>query len=176
MPINTSRTPGTTSGLLEASGDSFTVTFSEPINPGTIPGTTTISESDPAGVGNDTLQIVGLTNGQINLGANNYVGDDGTTASFTSSTLTLSGGNTVVKATVVGTCSGTGCASLAIGRLGGDHVLARDVHHRRAGQRRRGELHQVVPHVLSGRQYKTGDGRERHLPPVITRDRSFASC
>ena len=115
VPINTSRTPGTTSGLLEASGDSFTVTFSEPINPGTIPGTTTISESDPAGAGNDTLQIVGLTNGQINLGANNYVGDDGTTASFTSSTLTLSGGNTVVKATVVGTCSGTGCASLAIG-------------------------------------------------------------
>ena len=115
VPVNTSRTPGTTSGLLEASGDSFSVTFSEPINPGTIPGTTTISESDPAGAGNDTLQIAGLTNGQINLGATNYVGDDGTTASFTSSTLTLSGGNTVVKATVAGTCSGTGCTSLAIG-------------------------------------------------------------
>ena len=27
----------------------------------------------------------------------------------------------------------------------------------------------IGPHVPSGRQYKTGDGRERHLPPVITR-------
>ena len=114
VPINTSRIGGTTSGLIEA-GDTFTATFSEPIAAASVPGTTTISESDPSGGGNDTFAIPGLTNGDLNLGSNTYVGTDATTASFANSTLQLITGNTAIKATVVGTCSGTGCASLGIG-------------------------------------------------------------
>ena len=55
------------------------------------PGTTTITETDPKGGGNDTLTITSLTNGARALGANNYVNVNNTSASFGASTLGVAG-------------------------------------------------------------------------------------
>ena len=95
-------------------GDALAITFSEAILASSVPGTTTITETDPTGGGNDTLTITSLTNGARALGANNYVNANNTSASFASSTLGVAGAT--VTATVAGACTGTCGANLTAGQ------------------------------------------------------------
>ncbi len=105
--------PGTTAGMMQA-GDALAITFSEAILASSVPGTTTITETDPTGGGNDTLTITSLTNGARALGANNYVNVNNTSASFGASTLGVAGAT--VTATVAGACTGTCGANLTAGQ------------------------------------------------------------
>ena len=95
-------------------GDALQITFSESILASSVPGTTTITETDPNGTGNDTLTITSLTNGARALGANNYITTNNTSAVFASSTLAVSGAN--VTATVAGACTGTCGANITAGQ------------------------------------------------------------
>jgi hypothetical protein len=104
---------GGVAGKMEA-GDQLVVTFSEPLLASSLPASTTVSERDPNGSGNDLLNITGITNGDRDTGSNNYVTSNNSTASFGSSTVALSGG--VVTVTVGSSCSGSGCAGLAAGQ------------------------------------------------------------
>lgn len=113
VATNIQRTAGSTSGLIQP-GDTFTITFSESLAPATVPTATTVTESDPAGAGNDLYEFTGITAGQIVTSSNTYVGNDGTSASFANSGVALTGGKNI-KVTVGPTCSGTGCGSLGIG-------------------------------------------------------------
>jgi hypothetical protein len=95
---------GLTAGLIEA-GDTFVVTFSEPIATAVGPAAT-ITETDPSVAGNDRLTIAGLTAAAgVVTGSNLYILTDNTSASFSSSTISKSGA--VITATVAGVCSGT---------------------------------------------------------------------
>ena len=118
VPVSvTSVNHGVTAGLLEA-GDTFVVTFSEPIATGLGP-TTTISETDPVGSGNDRLTIAGLTApAGVATGSNAYILTDNTTASFAASTISTLG--PVVTATVAGTCAGN-CAANVTSGLGASY-------------------------------------------------------
>ena len=109
----TTTTPGSTAGLMQV-GDALQITFSESILASSVPGTTTITEADPNGGGNDTLTVTSLTNGARALGANNYITTNNTSATFASSTLAVSGAN--VTATVAGTCTGTCGANITAGQ------------------------------------------------------------
>ncbi len=105
--------PGTTAGMMQV-GDALQITFSESILGSSVPGTTTITETDPNGGGNDTLTITSLTNGARALGANNYVNTNNTSAAFAASTLGVAGA--VVTATVAGACTGTCGVNLTAGQ------------------------------------------------------------
>lgn len=111
-PVTIADTNGTLDGRIQA-GDTLIVTFSEPIAPATIPASTTISITDPAGTGNDTLTMTAISNGAGSLGTNSYVTADNTVATFLNSPVALSNANKTVTVTVGPTCSGTGCASIA---------------------------------------------------------------
>ncbi|MFZ4717947.1 MAG: hypothetical protein ACOYMR_00895 [Ilumatobacteraceae bacterium] len=104
-------TNGTTNGLTQP-GDTIAITFSEPLDPGSVPASSTLTVSDPVGNGNDTLTISGITSGARSMGSNNYLSSDGGVAAFAASPLTLSNANRTVTVTVGPMCSGTGCAFL----------------------------------------------------------------
>ena len=55
-------TNGATDGRIEV-GDTLSITFSEALDPATVPATTTVTLTDPVGTGNDTLAIAGIING-----------------------------------------------------------------------------------------------------------------
>jgi hypothetical protein len=76
-----------------------------------VPATTTLTLADPAGSGNDTLTLSGITNGARNTGSGSYITADNTAASYTS-TVTLSADRKTITVTVGSTCSGTGCTAL----------------------------------------------------------------
>jgi hypothetical protein len=108
----TSTNNGATAGLIEP-GDTFAVTFSEPIATAVGPATT-ITEADPTGSGKDTLTITGLTaTAGISTGSNAYIQANNTSASFASSGLAKAGA--VITATVGGACSGTCGTNLTAG-------------------------------------------------------------
>ena len=104
---------GPTSGLLE-DGDTITVEWSENISPASLPSTTTVSLSDPSGPGHDTLFVTGLFGSVMDTGSDNFLSLDGSTVSFSGSTLYLETPSTTT-ALVAGPCSGTGCGSLTAG-------------------------------------------------------------
>lgn len=107
VPVSISSTPGATPGVMEA-GDTFTVTFSEPIDPGSVHAAN-VKEVDQDGAGNDKLIIVGLTDSGIDLGSTDYVTQPGGTIVFAASTLTLTNGDRTIVSTIVGSCTGTAC-------------------------------------------------------------------
>ncbi len=113
VPVNVvSANNGITAGLMEAA-DTFIVTFSEPIATAIGPSTT-ITETDPSGAGNDKLTITGLTAAAgVATGSNAYILTDNTSAAFASSTISKSGA--VITATVAGACSGTCDANITAG-------------------------------------------------------------
>jgi len=114
VPVSIATTiPGTTAGMMQV-GDALAVTFSESILASSVPGTTSITETDPTGGGNDTLTITGLTNGARALGANSYINTNNTSAAFASSTLGVAGAT--VTATVAGACTGTCGANIRAGQ------------------------------------------------------------
>jgi len=109
VPTSVSSTPGSQAGVMQP-GDTFTVVFSEPIDPSSVHAAN-VKETDPAGAGNDTLIIVGLTDSSLDLGSDAYVTTDGGTIVFADATLTLLNGNTRIRSTIVGSCSGTVCGA-----------------------------------------------------------------
>jgi hypothetical protein len=109
--ILTTDTNGTINGRAQ-SGDTVVITFSEPLAPASVPTSTTVTLTDPIGTGNDTLTMVGVSNGARSMGANLYVVADGAVASFANSTVAVSNGNHTITVTISPTCSGTGCAGL----------------------------------------------------------------
>ena len=91
-------------------GDTFTVTFSEPIDPASV-HQANVKEFDQNGAGNDQLIIVGLTDGPMDLGSNDYVTQPNGTIVFADSTLTMLNNNTKIRSTIVGLCTGTSCGA-----------------------------------------------------------------
>ena len=104
-------TNGSLDGKAEP-GDTLVITFSEPLAPASVPSSTTVTITDPVGGGNDTLTMVGVSNGARTMGANNYVTLNGGVASFANSPVVLSNGNRTITVTIAAPCSGTGCATL----------------------------------------------------------------
>ena len=104
-------TNGSTDGRVQP-GDTVVMTFSEPLAPASVPASTTVTLTDPTGNGNDTLTMVGVSNGARALGSNNYITLDTGVASFASSPIALSNVNRTVTVTVGPSCAGTGCGAL----------------------------------------------------------------
>jgi hypothetical protein len=113
VPTDITSTPGLVDNVME-DGDTFTATFSEPIDPTSVHAAN-VKETDPVGPGNDNLIIVGLTDGAMDLGSDDYVTLDGGTIVFAESTLTLLNNNTKIRSTIVGPCSGTACGFTGAG-------------------------------------------------------------
>jgi hypothetical protein len=111
VATSVSSTGGATTGMIEAA-DTLTITFSEPLDPASVPTTVTVTESDPAGSGNDSLTITGITLGARGLGVDTYVTADGVVVDFPSSTVALSDANQTITITVGGTCQNTGCGGI----------------------------------------------------------------
>jgi hypothetical protein len=109
--VTVSDTNGTSDGRVEP-GDTLTLTFSEPLAPGTVPATTSVVLTDPSGSGSDTLALVGLLASGGSTGSNLYITTDNTAATFAGSTVSLTGGGRVVTVTVGPTCAGTGCSAI----------------------------------------------------------------
>jgi len=112
VPMSIADTNGTINGRIQP-GDTISITFSEALATASVPTSTAVTITDPVGAGNDTLTMVGISNGARTLGATGYVTTDGGVASFASSPVTLLTGNTVIRVTVDATCAGTGCAGIA---------------------------------------------------------------
>ena len=113
VPTLLATTNGAHDNVME-DGDTFTVTFSEPLDPNSVHADN-VKELDQNGLGNDEIIIVGLTDGAIDLGSNNYVTAPGGTIVFAQSTLTLLNGNTQLRSTIVGPCTGTSCGATGPG-------------------------------------------------------------
>jgi hypothetical protein len=110
-------TPGATNGRAQ-SGDTLVITFSEPLLPTSVPTSTTVTLTDPVGAGNDTLTMIGVSNGARTTGTTNYVTGDGGVASFANSPVALSNANKTITITIGPACTGTGCATLATAAAG----------------------------------------------------------
>jgi hypothetical protein len=111
LPVTIADTNGANDGKIET-GDTLSITFSEPMNPASAPTSTTVTLTDPSTTGFDTLTITGITSGARSTGSNSYVGTNNTSAAFANSAVTWSNGNRTVTITVGSACAGTGCASL----------------------------------------------------------------
>jgi hypothetical protein len=111
MALTVTDTNGATDGKIEP-GDTITVTFTEALDPASVPASSTVTVTDPVGAGNDTLTLTGVSNGARTTGSNNYLTLDGGVAAFASSPVALGAGNKTITVTVGPTCTGTGCASL----------------------------------------------------------------
>lgn len=106
-----------TNGLINGrmgTGDTLIMTFSEPIGVGL--GVVTVTETDPSGGGNDTVEISGITAGPATTNSNNYITSNDTSQAYTAVAAAV--GNTVVVTLGVPTCGlclsvGTGSDSAA---------------------------------------------------------------
>ncbi len=108
VPVSmTSSNGGALAGVMEA-GDTFAVTFSEPINPASVIAAN-VKQYDQVGAGNDLENIVGLTDSGMDLGTDEAVLPDGGTIVYQAATLTLSNSNKTITSTIVDPCSGTAC-------------------------------------------------------------------
>jgi hypothetical protein len=85
-------------------GDQMRVTFSEPLAT-LVTTVSTATEADPTGAGNDTINVPGFTLGALDMGADSYITNDGTTATFTGNLSQPS--TTDVQVDTAGGCSGT---------------------------------------------------------------------
>jgi hypothetical protein len=112
VPIVTSitDTDGATDGKIEP-GDTLAITFSEPLDPATVPSSTTLTLGDPRGSGMDYLDLTGVTQGPRPTGSNFYIVRNKDVAIFTSS-VALSNGNKTITVTVGPTCTGDGCTEI----------------------------------------------------------------
>ena len=100
-----------TAGVPEAC-DEITAEWSEPLAPASIPATTSITITDPAGPGNDTLTIGSFISGPMDLGSDGFITADGATATWAASQLVYSSAADSVTARLLGTCAGAGCSAL----------------------------------------------------------------
>jgi uncharacterized repeat protein (TIGR01451 family) len=97
--------------------DTLTSEWSEALAPGSLPATTPVSISDPAGPGNDTISIPGFFAVPFDGGGAGYVTQDGATATWSGSKVILAGptGSDYLTIKIWGSCTGTGCSSLGEG-------------------------------------------------------------
>jgi hypothetical protein len=106
VPVGYETTNVLTAGFMEP-GDTFTVTFSEPIDPATVIAAN-VKEFDPQGTGTDEINIVGLS-ATFDLLDDNIILPDKGTVVYQKSTLTMLNGNTSIRSTIAGKCTGTAC-------------------------------------------------------------------
>ena len=92
-------------------GDALAITFSEAILASSVPGTTTITETDPTGGGNDTLTITGLTNGARCARRQQLRGHE--QHERVVRVEHARGRRCHVTATVAGACAGIGCGTIS---------------------------------------------------------------
>lgn len=109
IPTVISDTSGATDGRFE-SGDSISITFSEPIITG-LSGATTVTLKDPAGNGNDNLTITGVSGSTRSLGSDGYEALNKASAAFANSAVAFSGANKTITVTLGPACAGSGCGT-----------------------------------------------------------------
>ena len=107
-----SKTNAGTSGLPEA-GDTYRINFSESLDTGSLPSTTTLSIVNGGGANNDQLTIAGVAQGSIDLGSNTFINSG--QANFAAA-LTFESGSKNIRITL-GSCSGS-CGELTRGDRG----------------------------------------------------------
>jgi chitodextrinase len=99
-------------GAINATVDTFSVTFNEALDPASVPASATLTLRKSF-LSNTTYAISGLTNGNMTTGTGGYLGFSFSTLQVTfGGTLTLSNDNKTVTFTVTGACSGS-CSSLS---------------------------------------------------------------
>lgn len=78
-------------------GDSLTITFSQPVSPASLPATTTVTETGAPGNsgGDTTFAIAGVTNGTLDAGGPGYMPGHSATATF-AATLAVNGSTVTV--------------------------------------------------------------------------------
>jgi hypothetical protein len=106
VPVDFDSTDGVTPNFMEP-GDTFTVTFSEAIDPSTVHAAN-VKELDPSGLGTDRIIIVGLSS-TVDLLDDGIVIPNKGTVVYQQSTLTMLNNNTSIMSTVAGPCTGTAC-------------------------------------------------------------------
>ncbi|MGD9998400.1 MAG: hypothetical protein AB7U39_15895 [Ilumatobacteraceae bacterium] len=109
VPMSISDTNGATNGRAET-GDSISITFSEPLAPATVPASSTVTLTGGYSTA-DTLSMSGISNGAGSTGGTSYITTTGAAAS-SMSVVTLSNANKTLTVTIGANCSGTGCAAL----------------------------------------------------------------
>jgi hypothetical protein len=104
-------------GTVNATKDTFSVTFNEPLRATTVPATAALTISRSNGV--TSYGITGLTNGLRSTGGTGYLGSSASTrlVAFTG-TLALSNGNKTVTFTVTGACVGACTARTSVKSTG----------------------------------------------------------
>jgi hypothetical protein len=102
-------TNGALDGRFE-SGDTLSLTFSEPLAPSSVPATVTVTLTDPTTSNVDRLAIPGVLNGSRSLGGSSYLTADGT-VTFAGSPVSWSNGGRTLTVALGPTCTGS-CASL----------------------------------------------------------------
>jgi hypothetical protein len=100
---------GTTVGVMQV-GDTFIVTFSEPILASTVHAAN-VKELDV--IPTDTLTIVGLAQSAMDLGESGIV-PSGQNATYQDATLALSNGNRTITSSIAGSCAGGACNTLGV--------------------------------------------------------------
>ena len=121
VPVSFSGTGGSTLGRIEP-GDTLSVQLSEAVGPSvTLPGSTTVTMTDPPGGGSDTLTIADLFDGARSTGSNNYITTNNRSVSFAASPFSLSPDRATITVTVGPTCAGSGCSGI------GTNTAARNV-------------------------------------------------
>ena len=109
------------SGTVQATVDTFSVTFGEALDPATVPATATLTLSRSNG--NTSYGISGVTNGLLTTGGNGYLTSSGTTRTVTfAGSVALSNSNRTVTFTVTGACAGT-CTALSTTAVNGRFVF-----------------------------------------------------
>jgi uncharacterized repeat protein (TIGR01451 family) len=94
--------------------DELTAEWSESLAPGSIPGTTPVTITDPSGSGNDRLTIPNFIQGAMDLGSNAYLSLDGGSATWAGSELLLTGAaQDTLTIRLYGPCTGSGCSALS---------------------------------------------------------------
>ena len=107
VPVGYETTNVLTPGFMEP-GDTFTVTFSEPIDPATVIAANVKEFDSNNGPGTDKINIVGLS-ATLDLLDDNIVLLDKGTVVYQKATLTMLNGNTSIRSTIAGKCTGTAC-------------------------------------------------------------------
>lgn len=102
---------GSVNGQIQAS-DAVTLTFSEPI--ATALGSVNVIESDPAGAGNDSVEIGGITAGPQLTNSDGYLTPDNSSL-FVAATAAKSGNSVTVTISSPLACTPSGCFGIGAG-------------------------------------------------------------
>lgn len=99
-------TNGATDGRIEPA-DTLSLTFTEPIAPGSVPASVTVTLTDPNTTAADRLTITGIANGARTTGGNGYVTTNNVSFGYAGSAVSFTAGGRTMVITVGTTCTGT---------------------------------------------------------------------